>query len=538
LVRKLFVTAKIRSELNLETLNIREILNQVQNGQIRIPAFQRGFVWEPDRVAFFIDSIYKNYPYGSLLFWRAKEKLKIERDLGPFKLSEPKEDYPVDYVLDGQQRITSIYATFQNGIEIPQSDSWKDVYYDFSIPYDSQDTQFFALMPDEVDSSKHFPVRVIFDTVSYRRATAHMDERLAEQIDKMQSIFKEAKIPVQIFKTDEKSTVAVIFERINRQGVKLDTLQLLSAWTWSEDFQLQTQFDELSSELEEYGYKESDTEENLLLRCCSAILAYDPSPDMLVEIPGSEVRNRFDEVINGIKGALDFLKMNLNIHSVSNLPFQTILVPLAVYFAISGNKEVIVSDSDRKQLIRWFWRTSFSKRYSSGVLRYLKEDIEHIRVLKAGQESKLGNFSCNVDESFFFGNCFNISAVNTKTFILLLASKSPLSLISGMPIDLASKLRVYNKTEFHHLIPKAFLKSQNDLKYPINCLSNFAFVARSENRELGGEAPSIYKAKLPTDIRPILSAALCPESLFSDDFNIFIYERSRMLLEVLKELIR
>jgi hypothetical protein len=522
----------------METLNIREILNQVQSGQIRIPAFQRGFVWEPDRVAFFIDSIFKNYPYGSLLFWRAKEKLKIERDLGPFKLPDPKEDYPVDYVLDGQQRITSIYATFQTGIEITQSDSWKDIYYDFSIPYDSQDTQFFALMPDEVDCSKHFPIRVIFDTIYYRRATTHMDERLAEQIDKMQSIFKEAKIPVQIFKTDEKSTVAVIFERINRQGVKLDTLQLLSAWTWSEDFQLQTQFDELSSELEEYGFKESDTEENLLLRCCSAILAYDPSPDRLVEIPGSEVRNRFDEVINGIKGALDFLKMNLNIHSVNNLPFQTIMVPLAVYFAISGNREVIVSDSYRKQLIRWFWRTSFSKRYSSGVLRYLKEDIEHIRVLKAGQESKLGNFICNVDESFFFGNCFNISAVNTKTFILLLASKSPLSLISGMPIDLASKLRIYNKTEFHHLVPKAFLKSQSDLKYPVNCLSNFAFVARSENRELGGEAPSKYKAKLATDLGPILLAALCPESLFIDNFNQFICERSKMLVEVAKELIR
>ena len=83
----------------MEDLSIREIVEQVGRGQIRIPAFQRGFVWEPERVAYLMDSIYKGYPFGSLLFWRTKEKLKFDRDLGPFTLPSPKEDYPVDYVL-------------------------------------------------------------------------------------------------------------------------------------------------------------------------------------------------------------------------------------------------------------------------------------------------------------------------------------------------------------------------------------------------------------------------------------------------------
>jgi uncharacterized protein with ParB-like and HNH nuclease domain len=70
----------------MEAIFIREIIEQVQRGQIRIPEFQRGFVWEPDRVAYLMDSIYKGYPFGSLLFWRTSEKLKVERDLGPFEL--------------------------------------------------------------------------------------------------------------------------------------------------------------------------------------------------------------------------------------------------------------------------------------------------------------------------------------------------------------------------------------------------------------------------------------------------------------------
>src|ERR1051325_5491463 len=106
----------------METITIREIVDQVLRGQIRIPAFQRGFVWEPDRVAYLMDSIYKGFPFGSLLFWRTKEKLKCERDLGPFKLPPPTDEYPVDYVLDGQQRITSIFGVFQTVLAVERPD--------------------------------------------------------------------------------------------------------------------------------------------------------------------------------------------------------------------------------------------------------------------------------------------------------------------------------------------------------------------------------------------------------------------------------
>ncbi len=80
----------------MDTMSIREIIEQIDRGQIRVPAFQRGFIWDPDRVAFFLDSIFKQYPFGSLLFWRAKDVLKVERSLGPFKLPAPQADYPID----------------------------------------------------------------------------------------------------------------------------------------------------------------------------------------------------------------------------------------------------------------------------------------------------------------------------------------------------------------------------------------------------------------------------------------------------------
>ena len=152
----------------MESLTVREILDSVYRGQIRIPAFQRGFVWEPDRVAFLIDSIFKGYPFGALLFWRTNEQLQTERKLGPFELPDPNADFPIDYVLDGQQRVTSIFGVFQTELE-GNSDDWKPIYFDYRQAEDVQETQFYALDEDEVDSARHFPLTAIFNSAEYRR---------------------------------------------------------------------------------------------------------------------------------------------------------------------------------------------------------------------------------------------------------------------------------------------------------------------------------------------------------------------------------
>ena len=513
----------------MESLTIREIIAQAESGQIRIPAFQRGFVWESERVAQFMDSLYKDYPFGALLFWRAGEQLKVEKQLGPFALPDPKADYPIDYVLDGQQRVTSVYATFQTTQVMSNGEAWKDIYFDYSLPDDVQEPQFFALSPDEVILDRHFPLRVLFDTTAYRRETRDFGEELAARIDNMQARFKEVRLPAQLFRTEDKGTVAVIFERINRQGVPLDTLQLLSAWTWSEDFELQAQFEELVDELEGKGFLTTALDENLLLRCASAILVTNPRPDAIVRIPGEQIRKRFDEVLNGVLGALDFFEMNLGLRRIDNLPFQTILVPLSAFFAVSGNREIVVSEEQRDRLLKWFWKVCFSRRYSSGVIRHLEDDIKAMLQLRGGQQSNLGGFSTEITSEFFLTNTFGIRNVNTKTFVLLLAQCNPKSFVSGTPVDLNEKLKAYNKAEFHHLMPKAYVETLLEIKHSVNCLANYCFLSRSENKHLGGVRPSEYRSMMPNQLDNILSSAVCPESLFEDDFDAFIVERSELL---------
>jgi hypothetical protein len=518
-------------------LSIREILEQVGRGQIRIPAFQRGFVWEPERVAYLMDSIYKRFPFGSLLFWRTREVLKYDRSLGPFKLPDPKADYPIDYVLDGQQRVTSIYGVFQSDLPPPEpEDNWLPIYFDLSAQPNAQESQFVAIPPDKADLEKHFPLSTLFNTVEYRKANANRKDEIIERIDRMQEIFKEAKIPVQTSETEDRATVAIIFERVNRQGVKLDTLQLLSAWTWSEEFQLHDQFQELADELTPFGFADIGDDTNLLLRCCSAILKGDASPQALMSLNGADVRRDFEKVTNGVKYAVDYLRSNYLAEKLDNLPFTTLLVPLSVFFAVPGTKQARCTDAQRKRIDRWFWRSSFSKRYSSAVLRNLNTDIAEMRHLRDSGDSNLGEVSADISADYFKTNIFKIGSVNTKTFILLLASRRPRSFISGQPIDLANTLKVANRTEFHHLMPRACLKANYKGDLSDSVLANFAFLSRTDNNEIGGVEPSAYRKKMPEDVGPILESAVASETLFTDDYERFVGERADRLLELAKVL--
>ncbi|HHT5657834.1 TPA: GmrSD restriction endonuclease domain-containing protein [Klebsiella pneumoniae] len=520
----------------MDNQTVREILDSVYRGQIRIPAFQRGFVWDPDRVAFLIDSIYKGYPFGSLLYWRTNEALQTERNLGPFTLPMPQADFPIDYVLDGQQRITSIFGVFQTELQRGQDEGWKDIYFDYTQAEDVQESQFVALSPEEVDPSKHFPLNCLFDTVEYRQKTRNFTDELAAKIDGMQSVFKEARIPVQSFRTDEKEKVAIIFERINRQGIPLDTLQLLSAWTWSEDFQLQNQFEDLIEELETYGFSELSDNISLLLRCSAAVLANSCQPESLVNLNGADVRSRFSEVVNGIKGALDFLRSELNVQSIDNLPYHYILVPLSTFFSVPGNREHNYSDAQRRTIVRWFWRVSFSQRYSHGTMRNLSQDIDEIGKLKNNQPNTLGYFAVNLTADRFKKEKFTLRTVTTSAFILMLAKSNPINFINGTNIGLDAKLRECNRKEFHHLMPKAFLRDSGQDIYNESCLANFCFISRADNRMLGGSRPSEYRQRMTGNVDAIIASHIIPESLFADDYQSFIDERSERLYEISTQL--
>lgn len=517
-----------------EPIFINDLIQKILKGNIRIPSFQRGFVWDADRVAHLMDSIYKGYPFGTLLFWRTKTPLSTERMLGPYNLPENDPDYPIDYILDGQQRSTSIFGVFQSSLNAINEfdDSIFKIYYDLTSTPDVKDSQFFYVPDEEFDPEKHFPLKILFNPPEYRKFLREMQDSIAEQVDELYRRFTTAKIPVQTFETDDRAAVAIVFERINRLGVELDTLQLLSAWSWSDDFDLQEQFQDLADDLQPFGFKVIGEDSDLLLRCCGAILDEDASPNTIINLNGRLVRERFNEIKNGVKGAIDFLRTNLNVYSTSVLPYSSIIIPLSAFFATSDEQGVRPTAEQHNILLKWIWRSFFSRRYSKR-LEQLNQDIKEVVKLKNDAENRLGHFSVTIDNSFFVNNNFNIRNVNSKTFILMLADEEPLNFIDGSRISLQPVLRDCNKKEFHHIFPKTFLESRGISQQMINCLSNICILSRVVNNSLSGEQPSVYRRKMPDDeqrVREIMRKSLCPKDIFHDNFDNFVSARTLILV--------
>lgn len=519
--------------------SIRKILDAVVSGEIRIPAFQRGFVWEMDRVAYLLDSVYKGYPFGSLLFWRTKQQLTTERKLGTFTLPAPHVDYPIDYVLDGQQRLTSIFTVFQTELIAEPNADWADIYFDLEASGNPQDSAFLAISDsDTIDKTRFFPMSVLFDSVKYRANTEHLTKEKIALVDRLQEKFKEIAIPVQVLKSEDRSIVAIVFERINHLGVALDTLQLLSAWTWSDDFDLLDKFKELREELSDFGFAGVGDDADLILSCVAGILTKEPGPEKLLALNGADVRSQFATVENGIRGAIDFLRTQLKVVHLKLLPYPSMLIPLAVFFAEPDGKEVVYGGQTYQAIRRWFWRTCFSARYTSQTRKTTIYDIEQMSKLKTGEVSLLDHIEVSLKPEFF-RSTFRVGAAATKTFVLLLANNGPRSLLSGKQIDLDKVLQRYNRSEFHHIYPRAFLRDGAVAEADINALANFCFLSAAENKKIGKKQPSVYLADLVSEDdgrTATLASAFCLTSDFDDRYPEFIEARCNRLADAAQKL--
>lgn len=154
--------------------------------------------------------------------------------------------------------------------------------------------------------------------------------------------------------------------------------------------------------------------------------------------------------------------------------------------------------------------------------------------LREGQPSTLDHISAEIDSGFYLDNSFSNRTVATKAFILQLAARAPRSFIGGRPVTLDEVLAEPNRREYHHCYPKAYMArlaadGAEECEHHVNCIANFAFLSRSENRTISDKAPSEYRSLMEGHEDEILASQLIPASLFADDFDAFVVERMKLL---------
>ena len=132
-----------------DKMQFDELMLKIRNGQIRIPDFQREFVWERSQIIRRLDSVYHHFPVGSFLFWQTDDEIQSYRRIGEIELRHD-QGKSVQYVLDGQQRLTSLFACLEQA-RITHRVNGKKVTKSLRIYFDLDEEQF---VPDPFASDR------------------------------------------------------------------------------------------------------------------------------------------------------------------------------------------------------------------------------------------------------------------------------------------------------------------------------------------------------------------------------------------------
>lgn len=525
-----------RGEIQPAAIKIDRIVDRIRDGDIKIPAFQRGFVWDQEQITELLDSIYHNFPIGSILFWSSHERLKASRNIGGLKLPDREPDYPVNYVLDGQQRLSSIYAVFCTYREFePGESGYSADPKVFEIAFRFDDESFIPLAAAEPERPA-LDLSCLLETEPFFSALEKLSPENQKAARSLHSRVNNYEIPVVTISKRSKDEVGVIFERINNTATRLTTLDLLVAWTWSEDFHLQEALGELCDILDTKGF--GDLPDKVILQCLGAILAEDARTKTILALDPIRVRAQFTTVGTAISAAIDFLSTEFKMQSLELLPHLQQIVALAFFFNITTTP----SGDQIKALKKWFWKTSFSRRYAAQTDDKINADILFMKRLANGDGSGLSAYSSELTQDILTKLKFTKSHSYTRALLLLLAQKSPLNMTNGAAVDLGESLSGFNRKEYHHIFPKAFLKKRGVSTDKINTLCNFCFLPAGSNKKISQKQPSDYIFNLvpENNRKQILESNIMPlrmEVYTEDNYDEFISMRADLVGQFVDSLV-
>lgn len=505
---------------------ISELLRMIGAGEVKLPMFQRGFVWSHEQIRNLLDSVYQGYPMGMPLFWETFERLPEEVNLGEFQLPETPEMRPKNYVLDGQQRLVSLFGAL-TGHADGQTDKFP-VYFDLRThkfthdggPDFPQRLSLSAIsdMPSFFDSLE--AIRRLPDGEELVRAGQHLAER-----------FQNYPVPVLIIRENDMAKIAPIFERINSTATRLTLFDFMVAALWTPEFNFKEHVADIREALEPKGF-EDIAEETVIRALATVVLGSAKRETMMTELRGRD-RTQLTEDIGSTRGALeravDFLSSDVRVMGDDLLPYERQLVLLAYVFSQNPHPNA----AQTRVLRRWFWRTSFSERYRRGGEGLFDEDLA-AAVAALDDPDQLERFGTPPGVGTLMSAEFRAGSAFTKAFVAMVASRDPRNLRTGRPIDVERALSPYNRRQFHHIFPRDFLKERHAGHGHTNSLANICMLTAEDNRALGARPPSDYLGELRgshgQEFDSILASNLIPPScwpfLENDDFDGFLLERA------------
>ena len=534
-----------------------EILKEIDKGAYQLPDFQRGWVWDDDHICSLIASISNSYPVGAVMFLEyGGESTRFS--YRTFEGNTSKGVTPEVLVLDGQQRLTSIYnAMFcRSHVETQTSKKEKIKRYYYldidlclsnptdreeaiiSIPEDKIVREDFArkikldLSTREKEFTEHhFPLNIVFDHSESTQwmldyITFHSnDSKIVERYKRFNSevlvAIHEYKVPViTLNKNTPKEAVCQVFEKVNTGGVSLTVFELVTATFAADNYSLR---DDWYGKKDEEGNREQGRYDKMV--AVNKLLSVVSDVDFLVamtlltryhlkqehgdEAPAVSCKRQDvlnlqlqdylkhkDALTDGFVEAANFIYGEQRIFHARDLPYTTQLIPFSVLFTLLGKR---ANDGTiRSKLARWFWCGILGEMYGGANETRYANDVTGVLDWFNGGEEPETIVRANFHASRLLSLHSRLSAAYKGVNALILKAKA-CDFISGREMDFTAFLK--ENIDIHHVFPRNYCEGQKFEKRKWNSIVNKTPLSASTNRIIGGKAPSIYLKKIETDER-------------------------------------
>ncbi len=466
----------------------RSVMSEIENGVIKIPQFQRDFVWTKQKSAKLLDSMLKRYPIGTFILWKTKEQLRSVRNIGNAELPDTPEGDYVKQVLDGQQRLTSLYASIK-GLKVDRDgrvDDFADMFVDLEA---SGEDDIITL--DVTDKGAKSYVRLVDlmnGKVSFFNA---FPQKYHDRLDDYKERLTSYMFSVILVKEAPLDVATEIFTRINTGGQSLSVFEIMVAKTFDHkrDFDLAERYQALIDRLAEIGY--GTIPPAVVLQAVAANLLKLVGKREILRMDKSKFIDAWNDVVDSIELAAEYFRNAYRIPASRLLPYQSLIVPFAYFFHLHPGKP---TGEMKDRLQDFFWRVSLTSRYSGSSESRIEQDLKRIDAIVAG---KLPGYDSAVDTSADFirnNGTFNAARSYVKAVLCLLAYLEPKSFSDNSLVRISNDwLKRANSRNYHHFFPRAFLKKQGHEDWEGNHVANITIVDDFLNkREIRDKAPATY----------------------------------------------
>ncbi len=566
---------------------LKGLAEDIDLGEIALPELQRPFVWSKAKVRDLFDSMYRGFPVGFLLFWATSAVQEKTRQIGAGK----KKKHPRLLVVDGQQRLTSLFAVVKGYEVINEEGLSERIQIAFCPSKEKFEVLDAAVKKDpeyihdisELWSVQTGKSRYVKDFLEKLRLTREVSEKeedkIADAIDKLYNLENFPFYALELFSSVDEEQVAEVFVRINSKGQPLnqaDFILTIMSVFWEQG----------RKDLEKFCLQTRTPSDG-------AISAYNqivrPGPDDLLRViigygfnrgrlkygysilrgkdldTGEISSERRDQQFSKLKKAQDdvlnltdwheFLKVPLTAGFLSeNMISSQVGLLFSYSLYLVGLKDFNIDRATlRLAVAKWLFMGAITSRYTGSPESVIERDLVEFRNCKSSKS--LLDYLDKVISSELTEDFWNISLVNelatsSAQSPSLYAYHAALCLLNAKALFSNLYLRDLfgpqqrgprSNLERHHLFPKNYLKSIGVSGVrETNQIANYAWLEWSDNSTISDRSPSDYFNEITKRISASDKLKMnywhaLPANWYELDYSEFLVERRKLIAKVIRD---